>query len=167
MTIVTCARELDDGAGAECVQEYAQNFRCVSRHRHRHHAFFESTSPLSFIHSMNHVNEFSPSQEPGRRTSSHSLQASKHTAWSYGAASLRNSFPKAMSTPISHPMVHISTNATHSHSAKISAGRNQRTHRRQEGTHACREWFVLYRPSCVHGCVRVFRKSELRKKICE
>ena len=41
MTIVTCARELDDGAGAECVQEYAQNFRCVSRLRHRHHAFYE------------------------------------------------------------------------------------------------------------------------------
>ena len=119
------------------------------------------THVASFFHSQHESCEhFSPSQEPGRRTSSHSLQASKHTAWSYGAASLRNSFPKAMSTPISHPMVHISTNATHSHSAKISAGRNQRINRRQEGTHACREWFVLYRPSCV----RVFRKSELRLK---
>ena len=129
--------------------------RCLS---HVH-----STSPLSFIHSMNHVNTLSPL---ARTWSSHivtqpsSKQAHSLVLRSGVSEKFISESDEQLSTPISHPMVHISTNATHSHSAKISAGRNQRINRRQEGTHACREWFVLYRPSCV----RVFRKSELRLK---
>ena len=107
---------------------------------------------------MNHVNTLSPL---ARTWSSHivtqpsSKQAHSLVLRSGVSEKFISESDEQLSTPISHPMVHISTNATHSHSANISAGRNQIINRRQEGTHACREWFVLYRPSCVHVCTRV------------